>query len=143
MPLRVGVDMVDGEKFRRVLVRNPGLLHYLFVARELGHCLGRPNSWQRLTAVFAAKEACLKALGRGLWAVGLDQALQEIQIIPVFPARILLHGATARHAQRRGLKVAGLSLARGGRYCTAVVVLEDSVEPDQGPEDKPRALLPG
>ncbi len=135
--------MVDGDRFRRVVEGRHGLLRHLFLAREHAAWGSGPDAWQRLAAVFAAKEACLKALGRGLWALGLDQALQEIEVVAAMPPRIRLHGATARRARARGLKVTWVSLSYSGRYCTAVVVMQRSAALDHHPRGSQHALLSG
>ena len=70
--LGVGVDAVDVDRFRRVLARTPTLRRRLFTDGELADCRGRGDEAMHLGARFAAKEAVMKALGVGLFAVGFE-----------------------------------------------------------------------
>ena len=63
--LRNGLDLVELPRFAEKLRRREGRLEKrLFDREELTFCAGRSES---LAAFFAAKEACAKALGCGLW----------------------------------------------------------------------------
>ncbi|MGZ4594993.1 MAG: 4'-phosphopantetheinyl transferase superfamily protein, partial [Actinomycetes bacterium] len=57
MIVGVGIDVVDVERFARILARRPGLAARLFTVGE------RRHSAASLAARFAAKEAVAKALG--------------------------------------------------------------------------------
>ncbi|MGH9267943.1 MAG: holo-ACP synthase, partial [Acidimicrobiales bacterium] len=68
--MRLGTDVVDIERFRRVLARRPNLSARLFTAGEQAAVAGRNQPAGGLAARFAAKEATMKALGVGLGAFG-------------------------------------------------------------------------
>ena len=70
-----GIDIVDVEKFRAVLARNPGFADELFTEEERVYCLSRRNPTLHFAGRFAAKESYLKALG-----TGIDHIFQEIEI---------------------------------------------------------------
>jgi holo-[acyl-carrier protein] synthase len=118
----VGVDVVHVPRLAEALARTPGLAEVLFTAHELGDAARRREPVAVLAACFAAKEALLKALGRGLATAGPDAALQEIEVRaePAGP-RLVLAGHTARAVARRGAPV--LALTRSGGHALATVLL--------------------
>ncbi|MFQ5556011.1 MAG: holo-ACP synthase, partial [Acidimicrobiales bacterium] len=75
--LGIGTDLVDIARFRRSLIRTPGLSRRLFTQQERAYCERARDPSARYAARFAAKEATLKALGLGLGAV----AMREIEVI--------------------------------------------------------------
>ncbi len=73
MIVGIGIDIVEPERLSRVLDSIP---ERVFTARELAACADRVDRLDALAARFAAKEACLKALGTGLF----EGALREVEI---------------------------------------------------------------
>ena len=69
----IGVDLVDVERFRRVISRTPGIVSRLFRPSEREYAEKANDPAERYAARFAAKEATLKSLGLGLgsWGLGL------------------------------------------------------------------------
>jgi holo-[acyl-carrier protein] synthase len=65
----MGVDAVDVERFRRLLIRRPGLAQRLFTEQERTFVSARIDPVPGLAARFAAKEATMKALGSGIGAM--------------------------------------------------------------------------
>ena len=61
--MRVGVDVVDVDRFRGVLQRSPRLTSRFFTERERADCAERSDPPLHLAAIFAAKEAVMKATG--------------------------------------------------------------------------------
>ena len=72
----VGIDAVDVERFRRVLGRRPGLAARVFTDGERADATRSGDAVERLAARFAAKEATMKALGRGIGSF----ALRDVEI---------------------------------------------------------------
>jgi holo-[acyl-carrier protein] synthase len=97
-----GVDLVHLPKFRQVFERHP-------------HFAGR----------FAAKEACLKALGLGFSGTGIDHALQEIEVLPRASGRpnLVLHGWLRALCNKRGIRQWSVSLSHASEYAVATVVM--------------------
>ena len=62
----IGVDLVDVERFRRVISRTPGIVSRLFRPSEREYAEKADDPAQRYAARFAVKEATLKSLGLGL-----------------------------------------------------------------------------
>jgi holo-[acyl-carrier protein] synthase len=125
--LRHGVDLVHVPRLREALEENPALEAGLFTDAERAYCRGRADPWPHFAARFAAKEAVLKALRRGISAEGPDRALLEIEVERAHgPPVLRLRGGVARRAARAGLATPHLSLAHAGEYAVASVVWEGS-----------------
>ena len=64
----IGIDAVDIQRFRELLIRRPHLRTRLFTEQELTSLSGRVDDAGSLAARFAVREATMKALGVGLGA---------------------------------------------------------------------------
>lgn len=62
----VGIDLVDIDRIRDVIDRQPRFVTRVYTAQEQAYCRKRRDPAERFAARFAAKEAVLKALGTGL-----------------------------------------------------------------------------
>lgn len=60
--MRVGIDVVDIERFRQTLNRSPGLTRRFFTPDEISYCENNGDRVLHLAATFAAKEAVMKAV---------------------------------------------------------------------------------
>lgn len=74
-----------------------------------------------LAARFAAKEAVLKALGRGL-TDGLGWREVETVHGPWMEPRVVLRGKVAQLADAKGLHRCAISLTHAGDYALAAVI---------------------
>jgi len=124
-PLYQGIDIVDVQKFRAVLARNPGLTEELFTGNEREYCLSRRDPSLHLASCFAAKESYLKAMGTGFHRTGIDYIFQEIEVGCTNPGKreILIQGWAARLAKRRKIRHCTLSISHASRYVVAAVLL--------------------
>ena len=120
----IGVDLVKISRIRHAIGRRGDR----FVARILSATErdGRPKNvalelW--VAGRFAAKEACLKALGTG-WAVGL--AFTQVQVLE--DGTLALNGRAGERAEHLGVVNARVSLAEQGDMMAAVVILDRNVE---------------
>lgn len=75
--LGVGIDVVDIERFRRVLARTPTLRTRMFVPEELAFVASKADPVPSLAVRFAAREAAMKALGVGLGAFSFHDVWVE------------------------------------------------------------------
>jgi holo-[acyl-carrier protein] synthase len=73
----VGIDLVEVGRMRRVLERTPRFTDRVFTQAEWAYCSGRHDPAMHAAARFAAKEAVLKALGRGMF----EGSLQDIEVV--------------------------------------------------------------
>lgn len=64
MILGIGVDIIEVERIKALVEKNPRFLERVFTETEMAYCSKMKNKHQHLAARFAAKEAFFKALGR-------------------------------------------------------------------------------
>ena len=121
----IGVDLVEVGRMRDALARTPTLAERLFTPAERGYAESARDPSERFAARFAAKEAVLKALRRGLFSGGVDRALLEIEVVKEGDAPGLrLSGGTLAAAKRLGLSDGDVSLSHAGDYAIATVLFE-------------------
>ena len=123
--IRQGIDIVDIEKFRAVLGRNPGLVDALFTEEERKYCLSRKDPPMHFAGRFAAKESYLKAVGTGFHGTGIDHVFQEIEIRSTGSGRpeITIQGWAAKMAARRKIRRFAVAISHADRYAVASVLL--------------------
>jgi len=125
MVVGIGLDIVETERLERALPAHGRAQERVFTEGELAVCEGRGDRIQALAARFAAKEACLKALGAGI----AEGALREVEIVPgkAGAPQLRLTGDLAERARRRGVRNAHVSLTHERGLAAAVVILEGAV----------------
>lgn len=119
---RVGTDLVEIAKVRRVFEGQPDFLASVFTEEELTYSRARRSMYPHLAARFAAKEATLKALGTGLTASLTWKDIEVTRELSGAP-RIALHGAVAEIARSQGLLSSSLTLSHSVNFAIAVVLL--------------------
>ncbi|MEM5788670.1 MAG: holo-ACP synthase [Syntrophobacteraceae bacterium] len=131
MLIHQGVDIVAVSKIREIMLRRPGFGDEVFTEREREYCLARPNPYIHFAGRFAAKEACLKALGTGLSATGIDGSLGEIEIIPGKSGKPELHlaGWTGRIVRRKKISQLTVSISHSADYAVALVIMAGNGTP--------------
>ncbi len=119
MIVGIGIDIVEPERLSRVLDSIP---ERVFTARELAACANRVDRLDALAARFAAKEACLKALGTGLF----EGALRQVEIVAGAGGtpQLRVSGALAQRAFEQRVRKAHVSLTHERGVAAAVVILE-------------------
>ena len=126
-----GIDLVDVAEMRRWIedVRDP-LVPRCFVQTELDEVGYGINRFERLAGRFAAKEAVLKALGRGF---GAGVAFTDVTIhrAPGAAPEVRLSGGAARAASELGVTDWMLSISHAGGMAMASA-LALSTEPQAG-----------
>ena len=124
MIVGLGIDVVEVQRLADALSRHGDrLVARVFTGAERAGCDARADRVLALAARFAAKEACLKALGTG-WAEGLGFRDVEVVREGNKPPRLVLHGAAARRAAALGVVRSHVSLTHQPGVAAAVVVLE-------------------
>ncbi len=124
MVIGLGIDLLEVERMRRALdAHGERLESRVFTDAERQQCAHRRDRVQALSARFAAKEACLKALGTG-WGQGLS--LRQIEVVRGDRGKpeLRLSGAAAQRARRFGVKTIHVSLTHQPGTAGAVVLLE-------------------
>lgn len=122
MLVGIGLDIVETERLARALAARDGFAERVFTAGELAACASREDRLQGLAARFAAKEACLKALGVGV----LEASLRQVEVVSAAAGapQLRLTGALGARARQRGVRRAHVSLTHEPGLAAAVVILE-------------------
>jgi len=122
--LGIGIDVVEVVRLAEALERQGDrFINKVFTDREWQACDLRADRVLALAARFAAKEACLKALGTG-WAEGLGFRDVEVVREGNQPPRLVLHGEAVRRAEALGVVRSHVSLTHQPGLAAAVVILE-------------------
>lgn len=112
-----GVDIIEVDRIRNVIARRgAAFLNRCYSESELSSSGGRPEA---LAARFAAKEACLKALGTGLRGM----KWRDVEVISAASGEpeLALRGAVKREAERQGWGRPSVSLSHTKQFAVAVV----------------------
>ena len=124
MIVAIGLDIVEVGRLERALSGHGGRFETrVYTEGERAACRGRADRLQALAARFAAKEACMKALGTG-WSRGV--AFRQVEVVGESgqPPGLNLSGEAERLASRLGVRRIHLSLTHQPGVAAAVVILE-------------------
>lgn len=123
MILGVGIDMIEVDRVREKIERNVAFRDAIFSAEEIDWCERQVNKAENYAARFAAKEAFLKATGRGL-ALGYE--LSDIQIINDAWGRPSVHlrGVYQEEAEKSNWNRIHVTLSHLKQTACAVVIIE-------------------
>jgi len=126
MILGIGVDLAEVDRIRDALERpatGGRFRSRVFTAGEQAYCERRRRKYESYAARFAAKEAVMKALGRG-WS--REVAWIEIEVVRQRGGRptIQLHGKTRAFAERLGVRHMHLALTHTAETAMAEVIAE-------------------
>lgn len=117
---RHGIDIVEIARIAQAIdARGPRFLRRIYTEKEIEYCRGRLPS---LAARFAAKEAVMKALGRG----NLGVSWQDIEVLPDEHGApiVYLRGGAASKAAELGIRSFTISLSHSRDYAVASVLGE-------------------
>ena len=122
----IGIDLIEVPRIRQALSRPKTGERFkarVFTDGEIAYCeRRRVTSAQSYAARFAAKEATMKALGRGF---GGGLGWREIEVVRGRGApRLILSGAAQRLAVERGIERLHLSLTHTAEQAIAYVIAE-------------------
>lgn len=118
----IGIDAVDIDRFRGVVLRTPRLIERLFTDEERAFAETHFDPVPRLAARFAAKEATMKALGVGLGAV----TMRDIEITKEENGRprLVLSGRAAALAETAGIRHWHVSITHTELIAEAIVAAD-------------------
>jgi holo-[acyl-carrier protein] synthase len=124
MIVGLGIDQIEIERVARVWRRfGPRFASRVYTVREWDYCMSRPDPAPSLAARFAAKEAAMKALGRG-WPGGIGFSVIEVTREPSGRPSLSFSGSAAQRAAQLGNPRACVSLSHDNTYAAATVILE-------------------
>jgi holo-[acyl-carrier protein] synthase len=119
----IGIDIIEVERVAEKILRDNGFKEKVFSKNEIEYCEGAgSNKMQHYASRFAAKEAFLKATGKGLL---LSHELHEIEIISNTDGKpdIKLLGSLAKLAKENHWAF-HLSMSHIKSSACSVVVIE-------------------
>jgi len=124
-PIYQGIDLVHVPRIREIMLARPRFVEEVFTRAEREYCLARRDPYPHFAGRFAAKEACLKALGTGLFGSGIDGALGEIEVISEKSGKpkLQLTGWTAGISRRKKISQFSVSISHSADYAVASVIL--------------------
>ena len=124
MILGIGTDIVGTERLGRMVeAYGERFLRRVYTRREVKTAEQRATLSERLGTRFAAKEACMKALGTG-WRGGVHFTQIEVRKHPTGMPELVLTGAAKERAQAMGVTSIHVSLSHEAGMAMAVVILE-------------------
>lgn len=120
--LGLGIDVVDIDRFRRVLERTPAIRTRVFTANEIAGLSSKLDPAASLAARFAAREATMKVLGVGIGAIDLHDVSigRHVSGEPL----LLVTGRAHDLAEAKGIAQWFVSLSHTGQVAVAVVAAE-------------------
>ena len=125
MILGIGVDVVDVERIRRVLLRwGDRFLNRVLTPTEADYCSRHTDICPFVAARVAATESLFKALGAGL-ARGMAWRQVEVERDERGNPELAVHDETRRRVDEMGAKRIHVSMSHSEHVAQAVVILED------------------
>ena len=120
----IGIDTVEIERIKKLLSK-PNLTR-LFSQEEIAYAESKGLPEASLAAVFAAKEAVLKAFGTGFDGMGM----RDVEVYHEESGRpqIKLHGQAAAFAEKNEICLIHLSLSHDRTKAVAMVLAEKAGE---------------
>ncbi|NLO86406.1 MAG: holo-ACP synthase [Clostridiales bacterium] len=122
--IALGFDLCEITRITRILEKNPAFLHRYFTSDERDYITARGNAGaQSAAAMFAAKEAFLKATGLG---IGGGITLDEISIThnELGAPAYLLSGNASEWMLKAGAQKTHLSISHDAGIAGAVCIIE-------------------
>jgi len=126
MIVGVGVDMVEVERIRGALEDAKTGRRFrdrVYTEKEIQYCERRQRKYESYAGRFAAKEAVMKALGRG-W--GSKVGWLDIEILPAPGGKpeVYLHRKASAFAGELGIQRLSLSITHTREYAMAYLIAQ-------------------
>lgn len=125
MRILQGIDIVQVSKMERIMLARPGLALEIFTEGEREYCFSKSRPHVHLAGRFAAKEACLKALGMGLSGEGIDGALRDVEVVAGISGKpaLKVRGRVEGTGRRKKVYQYTVSISHSGDFAVASVIL--------------------
>ncbi|MEZ5301289.1 MAG: holo-ACP synthase [Verrucomicrobiales bacterium] len=118
----IGIDIIEIRRVQDALAKGGArLLEKTFTAGEIAYCGPMRFAPRHFAARFAAKEAVAKAFGTGIGEHANWTDIEVVRLDSGAPA-IVLGGAAAAFATRRGITEVKISLTHSDDYAAAYAV---------------------
>jgi holo-[acyl-carrier protein] synthase len=120
----IGIDTIELERVERVFAGyGERFLRRVFAEGERDYIAKWADPVPRIAGRFAAKEACMKALGTG-WSGGVRWKDIEVRRHPSGKPFVELHGEAARAFAALGAEELHCTITHSRDHAMAVVILE-------------------
>lgn len=123
----VGIDLVEVERLRRALQDakiGQRFRARVYTGKEIEYCEGKERGkYESYAGRFAAKEAVMKALGRG-WGSKVSWLDIEVLSSPGGKPELCLRNQTSIYAQELGIQSFSLSITHTKHLAMAYVVAQ-------------------
>jgi holo-[acyl-carrier protein] synthase len=120
----LGLDLTQIDRIRALIEqRGERAVRRLFTEGERAYCERKKERFASYAGRFAVKEAVMKLLGTG-WTRGVRWVDIEVARAPGEAPQVLLHGETARIAQRKGIARIHITITHDAGLAAAVAVAE-------------------
>ncbi len=120
----MGCDIVEVQRLAGSYQRHQqAFLQRVYTPAEQTYCLQFTHAAERLAGRWCAKEACMKALGRGI-SQGISFTDIEIYNDSFGAPQLRLHGAAEIRAQELHATRWWCTISHTAEYATATVILE-------------------
>ena len=118
--MRIGIDIVDIDRLKKVVERTPHFLERIYSQQELDYCFKKHNPYPSLAARFASKEAFRKldnSLTRGV-------RFHDVEVVIADGGRpeLVLHAGALDKAKELGISLWDLSLTHSQEQAIAAVI---------------------
>ena len=128
MIIGTGVDLAEVDRIQLAL-EDPRIGRRLrarvFTEKEIAYCeTKRRGKYESYAGRFAAKEAVMKALGRG-WGAKVRWVDIEVARARSGKPEIILHDKTAKFAEQLGIRRWALSITHTKQHGLAYVIAQD------------------
>lgn len=122
----LGLDLCQIARIEAVLaVRGERFVARIFTAGERAYCERKKEKAASYAGRFAVKEAVMKLLGTG-WTRGVRWVDIEVVRKPGAAPEVVLHGATARIAEKKGIARIHVTITHDAGIAAAVAVAESA-----------------
>jgi holo-[acyl-carrier protein] synthase len=120
----IGVDTIELHRIERIYAEyGERFLNRIYADEERRYALRYKDPIPRLAARFAAKEACMKALGTG-WNQGVRWRDIVVTNAPSGQPTLTLHGKARDYADRLSVDVIHITITHDREHAMVMVILE-------------------
>jgi holo-[acyl-carrier protein] synthase len=120
----VGTDIIEINRIKKQIESNESFVNKIFTKHEIAYCEQFKSKAQNYAVRFAAKEAFLKAIGKG-WRDGL--AFDQVEVVndELGKPDIKVSGKAAELVEALNVKNIQVSLSHSHDNAIAFVILEN------------------
>lgn len=118
----IGTDIIEIDRVKNALQRNPKILKRLFTEYEIIYFQSRNMNIQHIAGGFSAKEAVVKALGTGIRGF----SWKDVEILRGSSGKpmVKLYNNAKEIATQKKISVISISISHSENYAMAVAIAE-------------------